>query len=251
MRALIIQHEEIGPAGHVSDWLAARGAEQDVWLIGRDPGSPGGRGGRDPLLYDLIVSLGSDCAAYDDSVPWLGLELALLRSAFDADVPMLGICFGSQILARALGGRAMPAAQPEIGWVAVDTREPDLVPVGPWFEWHYDTFTPPPGAVLLAESPAAPQGFTVGRTLAIQFHPEVTPEMLGDWVAKGHDQLVRAGVDGDRLLAEMRERDEQNREGVWGLLDAFMVRVVGAQRISNEPSPSGSSSRTSTLSTSA
>lgn len=245
MRALIIQHDPTGPAGHVSNWLAARGDDQDVWLISAEEREV------DPLAYDLIVALGSESAAYDDSAPWLDLELKLLRRAFDADVPMLGICFGSQILARALGGRAMPAAQAEIGWVAVTSRDPDLIPAGPWFEWHYDTFTPPPGAVLLAESPAAPQAYMLGRTLAVQFHPEVTPEMVDAWLTKGHDLLVRDGVDGDRVLAEMRERDEENRDGVWRLLDAFMDRVAGAQRISNEPSPSGSSARTSTFSTSA
>jgi GMP synthase-like glutamine amidotransferase len=245
VRALIIQHDVSGTAGHVSNWLAARGDEQDLWLISREEREV------DALDYDLIVTLGSESAAHDDSVPWLELELALLRRGFDADLPMLGICFGSQILARALGGRAMPATQAEIGWVAVTSREPELIPVGPWFEWHYDTFTPPPGAVLLAESPAAPQAYTLGRTLAIQFHPEVTPEMVDIWVAKGHDDLVRRGVDGDRLRAEMRERDTANRDGVWRLLDAFMDRVAGAQRISNDPSPSGASARTSTFSTSA
>ena len=245
MRALIIQHDPTGPAGHVSNWLAARGDDQDVWLISGEEREV------DPLAYDVIVALGSESAAYDDSVPWLDLELGLLRRAFDADVPMLGICFGSQILARALGGRAMPAAQAEIGWVAVTSRDPELIPAGPWFEWHYDTFTPPPGAVLLAESPAAPQAYMLGRTLAVQFHPEVTPEMVDAWLTKGHDLLVRDGVDGDRVLAEMRERDEENRDGVWRLLDAFMDRVAGAHRISNEPSPSGSSARTSTFSTSA
>jgi GMP synthase-like glutamine amidotransferase len=245
VRALIIQHDPTGPAGHVSNWLAARGDEQDVWLISGEEREV------DPLDYDLIVTLGSESAAHDDSVPWLDLELGLLRRAFDADVPMLGICFGSQILARALGGRAMPAAQAEIGWVAVTSRDPELIPAGPWFEWHYDTFTPPPGAVLLAESPAAPQAYMLGRTLAVQFHPEVTPEMVDAWLTKGHDLLVRDGVDGGRVLAEMRERDDENRTGVWRLLDAFMDRVAGGQRISNEPSPSGSSVRTSTFSTSA
>jgi GMP synthase-like glutamine amidotransferase len=245
VRALIIQHDPTGPAGHVSNWLAARGDEQDVWLISGEEREV------DPLDYDLIVTLGSESAAHDDSVPWLDRELGLLRRAFDADVPMLGICFGSQILARALGGRAMPAAQAEIGWVAVTSRDPELIPAGPWFEWHYDTFTPPPGAVLLAESPAAPQAYMLGRTLAVQFHPEVTPEMVDAWLTKGHDLLVRDGVDGDRVLAEMRERDDENREGVWRLLDAFMDRVAGAQRISNDPSPSGASSLTSTVSTSA
>jgi len=245
VRALIIQHDPSGPAGHVSNWLEAREDEQDVWLISGEEREV------DPLDYDLIFTLGSESAAHDDSVPWLDQELRLLRRAFDADVPMLGICFGSQILARALGGRAMPAAHAEIGWVPVTSLEPELVPDATWFEWHYDTFAPPPGAVLLAESPAAPQAYTLGRTLAVQFHPEVTPEMIDLWVAKGRDQLVRGGVDGDRLRAEMRQRDEENRNGVWRLLDAFRDRMVDAQRISNDGRPSGSSSRTSTFSTSA
>jgi GMP synthase-like glutamine amidotransferase len=245
VRALIIQHDPAGPAGHVSNWLAARGDEQDVWLISGEEREV------DPLAYDLIVALGSEHAAYDDSVPWLASELALLRDAFDADVPMLGICFGSQIMARALGGQAMRAPNAEIGWVDVTSRDPELVPDGPWFEWHYDTFEAPDGAVLLAQTPAAPQAYTIGRTLAVQFHPEVTAEMVDAWLTKGHDLLVRDGVDGAQLLAEMRERDGSNRDRVWRLLDAFLDRVAGAQRISNDASPSGASSRTSTVSTSA
>ncbi|HTU83934.1 MAG TPA: type 1 glutamine amidotransferase [Solirubrobacteraceae bacterium] len=246
MQALIIQHDLNGPAGHVIDWLAARGADQDVWLIGRDSA-----GARDPLTYDLIVSLGSEHAAYDDALPWLEGELGLLRAAFDGDVPVLGICFGGQLLARALGGRAMRGPHAEIGWVAICPRDPAFLPAGPWLQWHYDTFTPPPGAVLLAESPAAPQAYTIGLSLGLQFHPEVTPDIVGDWVAGGSAQLLRAGLDGERLMAETRERDAENRARAWRLLDLFQERVAAAQRISKPVRPSGSSSRTSTLWTSA
>jgi GMP synthase (glutamine-hydrolysing) len=221
VRALVVQHDDNGPAGHVTGWLRARGADEDLWLIGHEARDPR------PSDYDLIVSLGSEHAAYDDTVPWLPGELALLREAFQADVPVLGICFGSQLLARALGGRAMRARHAEIGWVPVSTRDSEFVPAGPWLQWHYDTFTPPPGSLVLAESPAGPQAFTSGRSVGVQFHPEVTLGIVEGWVRAGRDQLARAGVDFERLLAETRSRGAENRDRAWGLLDAFWARVAG------------------------
>ena len=222
MRALVIQHEDDAPGGHVSAWLAERGAEEDVYLMTAD-----GVRTLDPRDYDLVVSLGSERSAYDDTLPWVPREAALLRDAFDADVPVLGICFGSQILARALGGEARRAERSEIGWVQVRTDEPALVAEGPWFQWHHDTFTPPPGASLLADSPAAPQAYTLGRCLGIQFHPEVTVPIVEEWVSLGGDQLVRHGIDADRLMAETREREAENRSRAWRLMDAFVSRVAG------------------------
>lgn len=186
MRALVIQHDEDGPAGQVSDWLRERGAEQDLYWIGADDHE------RDPRDYELIVSLGSEHSAYDDTIPWLDRERRLLAEAAAAEVAVLGICFGSQLLARALGGRAMPAAHAEIGWVTIDTREPSLVDAGPWMQWHCDTFTLPAGAALLAESPAGPQAFTLGRSLGVQFHPEVTPAIVAGWVSGGRNESLDA-----------------------------------------------------------
>lgn len=220
MRALVIQHDHDGPAGHVGDWLEARGAEQDLYRIGDDDRA------RDPRDYDLIVSLGSEHTAYDDAIPWLGLERRLLAEAAAADVAVLGICFGSQLLARALGGEAMRAAHAEIGWVEIDTLEPSLVGPGPWMQWHYDTFTVPPGATRLAESPAGPQAFALGRSLGLQFHPEVTPEIVASWVDAGRDQLARAGLDPERVMAETRSLADENRARAWGLLDGFVGRVA-------------------------
>jgi GMP synthase-like glutamine amidotransferase len=222
LRALVIQHEEDAPGGHVSAWLAERGADEDVYPISAD-----GSRALDPREYDLVVSLGSERSAYDDALPWVAREAALLLEAYEAGVPVLGICFGSQILARALGGEARRAQQSEIGWVQVHTDEPALVPEGPWFQWHHDTFTPPPGAALLAESPAAPQAYTLGRCLGVQFHPEVTVPIVEEWVALGGDQLVRHGIDADRLMAETREREAENRSRAWRLMDAFVARVAG------------------------
>ena len=220
MRALVIQHGQDEPAGHVSAWLAARGARQDVLRIDLDGSA------RDPEAYDLIVSLGSDRSAYDDRVAWVPRERRLLEGAVRADVPVLGICFGSQLLARAAGGEATRAPHAEIGWLAVTAQDGALIEPGPWLQWHYDTFTVPPGGRLLAESPAGPQAFTIGRSLGVQFHPEVTPEIVAKWVEGGGEALAREGIDRERLLAETHEWDAENRRRAWRLLDVFAERVA-------------------------
>lgn len=224
MRALVIQHGEDGPGGHVSDWLAAHDARVEVFRIDVDGGD------RDPGAYELIVSLGSERAAYDDTVPWVPRELRILAAAADADVPVLGICFGSQLLARALGGEAMRAEKAEIGWVPIETLEPSLVGEGPWLQWHHDTFTLPSAAKLLAESPAGPQAYTAGRSLGVQFHPEVTAEIVASWVSQDGDALRREGLDPARLLAETRERDAENRARALRLMDLFVDQVAGISR---------------------
>jgi GMP synthase-like glutamine amidotransferase len=138
---------------------------------------------------------------------------------------VLGICFGSQLLARALGGRALPSVRTEIGWVSIASEDPGLIDEGPWFQWHHDTFTPPPGAELLAENPAGPQAYVVGRSLGVQFHPEVTIPIVEEWVALGGDDLARHGVDPERLLADTRRLADANRKRAWRLMDAFVDRA--------------------------
>lgn len=220
MRALVIEHEPDIPGGLVDEWLAARGTAVDLHPIATENPGP------DPRAYDLIVTLGSACAAFDDGVPWISRELRLLREAFEADVPVLGICFGGQILARALGGQALRAERSEIGWIAIESSDPSLVPAGPWLQWHHDTFTAPDGATVLAHSPAGPQAYTIGRSLGVQFHPEVTPEIVADWVAGSRDELDRERVDADRMLADARALDADNRVRAIALFDAFFDRVA-------------------------
>ncbi|MGY1665966.1 type 1 glutamine amidotransferase [Geodermatophilus sp. SYSU D00696] len=135
----------------------------------------------DPAGLRTLVVMGSGAAAYDDAVPWLGTELAYLRRAVDAGTPVLGVCFGGQALARVLGGVVAPAPEGEHGFLDVATADPALVPSGPWFEFHGDRFTVPPGAVEVARTGRAVQAFAAGPHLGVQFHPEIDPAAFAAW----------------------------------------------------------------------
>jgi GMP synthase-like glutamine amidotransferase len=229
LHALVIQHEQRTPGGYVNRWLEERGAEQDVFRIDVEQREIEARD------FDLIVSLGSELAAFDDSILWLEREQRLLRAAAQADIPVLGVCFGGQLLARALGGQSLRGNRSEIGWRPVRSNDPSLVPEGPWLQWHFDTFTPPPGSRLIADTAVGPQAYTIGRSLGLQFHPEVTPEIMDAWVAVYRDELDREGVDPDRLLEETHRRADQSRAAAWALFDAFLQRVAGVDRDPHAP----------------
>jgi GMP synthase-like glutamine amidotransferase len=219
-RALVIEHERATPGGLVYDWLEDHGVEVEELEIDVDDREV------DPRDYDLLVPLGSEYAAFDDSVAWIPREKAMLEHAHAADVPVLGICFGGQLLARALGGDSFRAEKSEIGWLPVRTQDPQLVPEGPWFQWHFDSFTPPPGARLIADSDAGPQAYIVGRSLGVQFHPEVTPQMMDSWVRVYRHELDAEGVDPDALLEETHRRADETRATSRRLLDTFIERVA-------------------------
>ena len=138
----------------------------------------------DPLDYDVIVPLGARWAVYDERVPWIADEMDLLRRGLDAGVGVLGVCFGGQLLAAALGGTVARSPQPEIGWCDVHSDNPALVPPGPWFQWHFDRLTTPPGAVEVARNASATQAFVLGRAFGLQFHPEVDAALVEQWIAE-------------------------------------------------------------------
>jgi GMP synthase-like glutamine amidotransferase len=221
LRALILQHEEPTPPGHVTEWLEGHGAEMDVFRIDLDEPKA------DPGDYDLIVSLGSEFAAYDDSHRFVATEGELMRRAVDANVPILGLCFGGQMLARVMGGEVYRGSESEIGWLPVRTLDPELVPAGPWFQWHFDVITPPPDATVLAETDLGTQAFVAGRSLGLQFHPEVTPEIMDEWVRTYRHELDAEGIDPDALLEETNRRAGVSKRTSWRLLEGFLDRVAG------------------------
>src|SRR3989304_5224646 len=125
--------------------------------------------------------------------------------------------------------RASPTAPPasETGWLPVRSKEPDLVPEGPWFQWLFDVFTAPPGAEVIAESDLCPQAFVWGRSLGLQFHPEVTREIMDDWVRVYRHELDADGVDPDELMEETHRRIDDSNRMARQLLERFLERVAG------------------------
>jgi GMP synthase-like glutamine amidotransferase len=200
---LILEHDHNAPAGLLGEWLAERGEVVTVRMhAGERPPSPAG--------FERVVTLGSEHAADDDAVPWQADEQATLRAADAAGVPILGICFGAQALARALGGGVRRAARPELGWVHVGTHAPELVADGPWLSWHDDELLPPPGAEVLAANASGVQAYRIGRHAAVQFHPEVTTEIVAAWGAA------------PELVAETQRRMEEVRPRAAALFAALL-----------------------------
>ena len=225
LRALIVQNEGASPGGLIEQWLDEEGAEVDVLRIDVEDRDV------DPRDYQLLIPLGSEFPAYDESRTFVRRSRVLLERAVEKDVPVLGVCFGGQLLARVLGGDAFRAPRSEIGWIPLRSRDPDLLSEGPWFQWHFDTFSVPPGARLVAENDAGPQAYVAGRHLGVQFHPEVTPEIMEVWVATYRHELDDEGVDPDGLLEETERRAEASRAASMKLLRRYVGDIA---RLSSE-----------------
>jgi GMP synthase-like glutamine amidotransferase len=206
--------------------VEAGGHVLERWVV-PDGGSP------DPAAsYDAVMVFGgSQHPDEDDRFHWLGHEEAFLQEVLGASVPVFGVCLGSQMLARAAGARVGPASKPEIGWLDVA-----LTPAGVHdpvlgvlpatanvFQWHHYTFGLPDGAVALAESDVCLQAFRLGGRPAwgIQFHAEVTPEMLRAWIEEdeGGGELP---VPAAELHAESARRIGRSTAQGGALAEAFL-----------------------------
>lgn len=230
MRAILIANKADDDGGHVVAYFHKLGyiftlltrEESDQWpLLGND--------------VQLVVSLGSDWSVYwADVAHHVSRESDLLKGAHQAGIPLFGVCFGAQILAFALGGEVRRAHCSEIGWFSVDWEPEFSEKTGDftekkWFQWHYDMFVPPNDAQILAHSSAGVQAFQSGRSLGVQFHPEVTPAVVERWARIGTDagpvELQQAGIDPELLLEETVRRADTYADQCEVLLDYFVAQM--------------------------
>jgi GMP synthase-like glutamine amidotransferase len=180
----VIQRRGDAPGGLLVEALSGHGLR--VNTIRADLGEPL----PDPASMLLAVALGSDGGADEVARTWSDAQLDWLQEADRAGTSVLGIGSGAHALAVALGGGSEPAARPQHGWIKIASSVPRWITPGPWLAWREDTVSPPRGARVLAHGVLGPEVFTVHGHLGVQFHPEVTPAIVRDWVIRAGERVL-------------------------------------------------------------
>jgi GMP synthase-like glutamine amidotransferase len=184
MRVLAFRHVPFENLGLIAPVLARRHIDVDYADL-----YEAGTAVPDVAGYDALIFLGGPMSV-NDGLPYLESEMELIRQAVARRQPILGICLGAQLVARALGAAVGRNPTKEIGWYPLRFTEAAQtdplfqgLPTETVFHWHGETFDLPPGAELLASSDLCRhQAFRVGEFVyALQFHLEVTPEIIADW----------------------------------------------------------------------
>jgi GMP synthase (glutamine-hydrolysing) len=216
MTILVIKHVDCEGLGIWEDFCRHKGVAVEVVSLHRGDPLPS------PLEFQGVISLGGPMNVYqEDAYPFLKTEDQFIRQVLAEGVPFLGICLGGQLLAKAAGGLVILNAAQEIGWHRVtltEMGERDPVLAGlpesfTVFQWHTDTFRPPVQAVPLASSTLCEdQAFRLrGIAYGLQFHLEVTPSMIEEWIRLYElvepDDPMRAA----RMLAEAPAQCEKLR----------------------------------------
>jgi GMP synthase (glutamine-hydrolysing) len=236
MAILVIQHSKLSDAGHLGAALRTHG--QKVRTVRIDQGQP-----LPPDLDDVhgVVSLGGPQSANDGDA-WVAQEQSLLRDAHAAGIPVLGLCLGAQMLAKALGGEVARMPKPEIGWVGVRQASIGVEDVlHPGIGWSQRVFAShgehvsrmPEGATLVMRGDACQvQAFRVGATsYGFQYHPEWTRETIAEELGCWKDaELAAAGTSREAVRAATAEHYPAAERASRRLFEAVNLVLFPASR---------------------
>jgi GMP synthase (glutamine-hydrolysing) len=181
VRVLAVTHApNVGP-GVFGEAVLSAGHELETWCVPL--------GGEPPAAADAVIVFGGAMHPdQDEQHPWLRGEHHFLQELLERRTPLLGVCLGAQLIAKAAGAAVHPAREPEVGWLPVEKIAEDPVLEAlparfDAFQWHHYTYEVPAGATELARSKVSSQAFRLGAAVGIQFHAEVTSEIVASWLA--------------------------------------------------------------------
>ena len=218
MHVLVIENFPQGPVGLFGEYLTRRhGARLSVVKPEEVPAAPGDE--------DLLVVLGSPNGVYE-ALPWMAPQRDLIRQTIEAGRPVVGICFGAQIVASAIGGTVAPLGRHFAGWIA-NAEVADPVWRGPWARAHGDHLTLPPEAEILARDQGTIQAFQYRRAVGVQFHPEADEATLVAWARAQPDYLAENDLTVERLIADTRENVHGRAAAREALFDEMLRRSMG------------------------
>ncbi|MDR9367005.1 MAG: gamma-glutamyl-gamma-aminobutyrate hydrolase family protein [Balneolaceae bacterium] len=193
MRAHVNQHVAFEGLGSMEEWLKENGYEITTTCFFESADLP------KIDSMDLLIVLGGPMSVNDEEeYPWLVSEKEFIRDAIEADIPVLGICLGAQLIANTLGSKVYPNPEKEIGWFPVNAIQTGSTSTFQFpssfecFHWHGETFDLPPGATLLAKSDVCEnQAFQLGRSvIGLQFHLETTPKSAKNLIQNCRHELI-------------------------------------------------------------
>ncbi len=238
----IFRHQNCDAPGYLGDYLDSRQVPWELVCI---------KGPRDvpTEVGDVsgLVFLGAMVSVNDD-LDWIESELKLIRQAIARGVPVLGVCFGAQLMSKALGGRVMQGKNGmEIGWYPLSRSSGadeswlgGLPKSFDTFHWHADTFTLPQGSSPLLQGKCfSHQAFTLGDNLAIQFHLEMTERMVRKWVEKyGSDLRLGSACAQDRvtLYRDLPRRIEDLHKVSDVIYGSWVERVLKRSQVNGKRS---------------
>lgn len=199
-KALIIKNARLEGAGTIGKLLESDGFDLEMVYAKRE---------KIPKLeHDVLVVLGAPQSANDD-LPYLKDEMDLIRSAAQKNIPTLGICLGSQLMAKAFGAKVYPGPKKEIGFYDNVTLDGDsdlfsgMASPLSVFHWHGDTFDIPEKAARLAHSDLYNQAFRYGSAIGLQFHLEVDKETVLTWLDNTKEQINLPYIDPQKIRDEV------------------------------------------------
>jgi GMP synthase (glutamine-hydrolysing) len=239
VRVLSLTHGPSVPGGVFEEVVEAAGHRLERWDV------PARNAPGRAAAYDAVLAFGGSMHPDEhDRHDWLATEEAFLREVLTEGVPVVGVCLGAQMLARATGATVARASAPEIGWHAVELTpagraDPVLGVLPPRFDafqWHHYAFEVPPQGTELARSDACTQVFRLGQAWGLQFHAEVTRAMIHEWATEGPGDLPLPAAD---FLAEADRRIESWNELGRVLCSAFLDE---ATRGRDQPATSSTTS---------